>query len=290
MLPSRARVSVLIVNYRVYEELDGCLGALATQQDGRLETIVVDNESDPARLPDMATRHPQTRFLPRPDNLGFGAGINEAARHASADLLLIVNPDARITAMGVHAVADYLDSNADVVAVGPTVVFPDMRPQPTGRRFPSALTGLFGRQSLLTRLWPGNPVSRRDLPSREATDAPIEVDWITGTCMLVRARAFRDVGGFDERFFLYWEDADLCQRLRQRGGRIMFLPSVVVIHAAARSSDRALVRSIAAFHRNALRYYARYQRGPSRPIVVPLAAVALFARMMFRIAALPFRR
>src|SRR5262245_61570674 len=192
--------------------------------------------------------------------------------------------------MTVRARAGYLDAPSDVVAVGPKVVFPDGRLQPTGRRFPTALTGLFGRQSFLTRIWPGNPISRRDLPSQDASTDPIEVDWITGTCLLIRTRAFREVHGFDERYFLYWEDADLCQRLRKGGGRIVFVPSTVVVHAAARSSDRALVRSIVAFHRNALRYYATYQRGALGPILVAGAGVALFFRMMMRFAALPFRR
>lgn len=285
------RVSALIVNYKVYDDLTACIDTLAPASHASLaEIIVVDHASDAGRLAAFRARHPHVRVIARDDNRGFGAGINEAARQASGELLLILNPDARVQPGAIDALASYLGAHADVVVAGPRVVHPDMRLQPTGRRFPSALTGLFGRTSVLTRWWPGNPISRRDLPSHDIRDAPLEVDWITGTCLMVRADAFRGVGGFDERFFLYWEDADLCQRLRRRGGRVVYVPSALVIHLAARSSDRALVPSIVAFHRSALRYYVRYQRGPTRLIAIPFAAAALSMRMVLRLAVVPFRR
>jgi GT2 family glycosyltransferase len=286
-----ACVSVLIVNYKVYDELTACIAALAPNlSDGRTEAIVVDHESEPARRAAFSSAYPHVQLIARADNRGFGAGINLAARSARGKYFLILNPDTRVLPGAIDTLCTFLDAHAEVVAAGPRIVYPDMRPQPSGRRFPSAVTGLFGRTSFLTRMWPNNPISRRDLPSRDAAEGPLDVDWITGTCLMIRADAFRDAGGFDERFFLYWEDADLCQRLRRAGGRIVYLPDATVVHAAGRSSDRALVRSIVAFHRSAFRYYARYHRGPTRIVALPFAAAGLSLRTLVRLAAIPLRR
>lgn len=285
-----ASVSVLVVNYKLYDQLAACLASLAADDDGRrAEVIVVDHESDESRLRAAASHHPHVITVARQDNRGFAAGINEAAGRASGDLLLLINPDAVVMPHAIRRMADQLAARADVAAVGPKVLWPDRSLQATGRRFPTALTGLFGRTTALTRLWPNNPVSRWQLPAIDLT-APAEVDWVTGTCVMIRAQAFRDVGGFDEGYFLYWEDADLCQRLRARGSRVMFLPDAVVVHAAAQSSEHARVRSLVAFHRSALRYYRKYQRGPSRIVTVPFAAVALAARLLVKTGAALWRR
>jgi GT2 family glycosyltransferase len=285
-----APLTVLIVNYKVYEALGACLDALAKDPDGaRADVVVLDHESDEKQLAGAIRRHPRVLAIPRRDNRGFAAGINEAAARAKTDLLLLLNPDTRVTARAIECLARYLASHLDVVAVGPKIVSPDGSLQATGRQFPDALTGLFGRTTLFTRLWPDNPISRQNLVSADA-ETPIDVDWVAGTCVMIRTQAFRDVAGFDEDFFLYWEDADLCQRLRARGGRIVFVPSAIVEHAAAQSSDRARVRSLVAFHRSALRYYGKYYRGPGRMIALPFAAVALAARLCVKVAAVLWRR
>jgi GT2 family glycosyltransferase len=285
-----APLTVLIVNYKAYDALAACLDELAKDPDGaRAAVVVVDHQTDEKQLAKAIQRHPRAVAIPRRENRGFAAGINEAAARANSELLLLLNPDTRVTPRAIEHLASYLASNPDVVAVGPKVVSPDGSLQATGRQFPGALTGLFGRTTLLTRLWPGNPISRQNLVSAEAA-APVDVDWVAGTCVMIRTQAFREVGGFDERFFLYWEDADLCQRLRAQGGRVVFVPSAVVEHAAAQSSDRARVRSLVAFHRSALRYYGKYYRGPGRMIALPFAAVALTARLCVKVTAALWRR
>jgi GT2 family glycosyltransferase len=290
MTNERGAVTVLIVNYKVYDELTACLAALAADPDGaRADVVVVDYESDRARLHAALARHPRATGIARDDNRGFAAGINEAAARATTDLLLMLNPDARLEAGALRALREYLAAHQDVVAVGPKIISPDGSLQPTGRRFPNALTGLFGRQSLLTRVLPDNAFSRRNLPSA-AVDQPLEVDWLAGTCVMIRTEAFRSVAGFDEGFFLYWEDADLCQRLGEKGGRIVYVPSAVVVHTAARSSGRARARSLVAFHRSALRYYGKHHRGPGRVVAVPFAALALGARLIVKLTALAWRR
>lgn len=283
-------LSILIVHYKVYEQLSACLASLVSDPIGReAEVVVVDHHADEARLRAAVAAHPRTLAVPRADNRGFAAGMNEAAARASGDLLLLINPDARVQPQAIARLIDYLDAHPDVVAVGPKVLWPDGSMQVTGRRFPNALTGLFGRTTALTKLWPNNPLSRQQLAGHGDLTAATDVDWITGTCLLIRAAAFRAVDGFDEGYFLYWEDADLCYRLRARGGRVVFVPDAVVVHAEAQSSAHARARSLIAFHRSALRYYRTHQQGPARLVTVPLAAAALGARLVVKLVPLAWR-
>lgn len=285
-----ASVSALIVNYRVYDDLAACLDALSRNADDIIsEIIVVDQESDRARLDDAVRAYPKVRILPRADNVGFGAGVNQAARQAASDYLLILNPDTVVKPGALPRLVAALEEHADVAAVAPKVTSPDGSLQRTARTFPTALTGLFGRTSLLTKLWPQNPLSRHNLPTADS-DEPIVVDWVAGACTLVRAKMFRDVGGFDEGFFLYWEDADLCRRLHERQMRVMYVPAAEVVHVVARSSERARVRSLVAFHHSAWRYYYKHHRGPSRVLALPFAATTLGGRLLFKLAANAVRR
>jgi GT2 family glycosyltransferase len=277
-------LTVLIVNYKVYGELRACLAALAADVVGaEAHVVVVDYESDRTALAEAMTAHPKAIAIPRDDNRGFAAGMNEAAARAQSEYLLLLNPDCRVTAGALETLGNYLELHRDVAAVGPRVISPDGSLQATGRRFPTAFTGLFGRASFFTRAFPSNPMSRRNLPSAD-TDRPIDVDWVAGTCVMIRSSAFRDVGGFDEAFFLYWEDADLCLRLRQRGANIAYVPAAVVEHGLGQSSDRARSRSLIAFHRSALHYYSKHHRGPTRVIALPFAAVALGTRLALKLA------
>jgi GT2 family glycosyltransferase len=121
------------------------------------------------------------------------------------------------------------------------------------------LTGLFGRTSRLRRALPGLAVSRRnvveDVSDRGASHV---VDWVSGACMLARRKALESVGGFDERYFLYWEDADLCRRLRANGYHVRHVPVATAIHRVGQSSQTARATSVRAFHESAYLYYATH--------------------------------
>jgi hypothetical protein len=109
--------------------------------------------------------------------------------------------------------------------------------------------------------------------------APIDVDWVSGACVLVRRRAFDDIGGMDPRFFLYWEDADLGRRLKDRGWRTLYHPGVEAVHRVGASSQHAPVRSAVAFHGSALRYYSKHAN-PAARLAMPLIAVGLGLRLV----------
>ena len=123
------------------------------------------------------------------------------------------------------------------------------------------LTGLFGRTGVLRRMLPALPQARRNVivDVQAGDEAPsIVVDWISGACMLAHREALDAVGGFDERYFMYWEDADLCRRLRARGNHVRYVPAAVAVHRVGQSSRTAREASIRAFHDSAYLYYSTH--------------------------------
>jgi len=272
--------SVIIVNYKAYAELDACLTSLLTGSPVDPEVIVVDHSSSAADLERLKATHPPFKTAPAAGNPGFSSGVNVGARLASCRYLLILNPDTQLRAGALGDMLCYLDAHPETAVVGARVEDPGGTVQRSARRFPTMLTGLAGRSSLFTRLWPGNPLSRRDVLADATTATPREVDWVAGSCMAVRAEAFRQVGGMDEQFFLYWEDADLCKRLGAVGWRTVYLPSAVVVHGVGRSRRHARSLSVRAFHRSAYLYFAKHRAGRCSALTLPVAWTILNARML----------
>jgi GT2 family glycosyltransferase len=278
--PARnADASILIVGYRAYDELERCLASIARFEPAA-EVIVFDNAADPARAGALAARFPAVRYQARADNPGFAAAVNEAARLASAPLLLILNPDTELHGPVVSPLAAALARHPSAAVAGALVRELDGSVQMTARTFPDFWTVLGGRTSWLTRVAPSNPISRRNLVA--ATGETIVVDWVAGACMMVRRDVFAALNGFDDRFFLYWEDADFCRRALGAGWRTLYDPSVEVRHATARASRHAPMRALAAFHRSVFRYYWKHGSAAAR-LCAPLVAAGLLLRFIIRL-------
>jgi GT2 family glycosyltransferase len=281
-------VSILIVNYQSYEELTGCLtAALSEAAAVPLEAVVVDQQGD-GRATTIRERFPTATLISNARNTGFAAGVNRGASHARAPLLLVLNPDTVISPGLVPTLAGWLNAHPDVAVVGPRIYNTDGTVQPSARRFPDFTTGLGGRMSWLTRIAPDNWLTRRNLEWSRASH-PVDVDWVSGACMMLRRSAFDAVGGMDERFFLYWEDADLCRRLLASGYRTMYVPSASAIHHGSRASRHAAARSLVAFHRSAFRYFWKHS-GVAGRACAPLVQAALWSRLIVKLALLRRRR
>jgi len=247
------RTSAIIVAYRTPAEVAAAVASLRAQTLPPEEIVIVDNgapDGDP--LPELA-EFADVRIERPHSNLGYGAGCNLGAQASSGDDLLILNADVVLTAGAIKALAERLHSGSCVAVVGPRI-FSRGELQLSARAFPSLRTGVLGRRSALTRLL----VRARRYPSefRHAQQGGGRVDWVSGACMLVRRSAFDAVGGFDEGYWMYWEDADLCRRLVDQGWEVQFEPSAVAHHATGASGVCA--RTIRAFHESASRFAARH--------------------------------
>jgi N-acetylglucosaminyl-diphospho-decaprenol L-rhamnosyltransferase len=281
-------VSVIIVNYRTYEELSEGLQSLEPQIDGSVEVVVVDHATNGAAAEQLCDAFPWLRLIPLEDNRGFAAGVNCGAAATAGRYLLLLNPDAVAGAGLCRTLAAWMDGQADVAAAGPLILNGDGRVQASARRFPDATTALGGRSSWLTRALPANWFTRRNLVPAPA-DGPVDVDWISGACVMIRRSAFDQVGGMDEGFFLYWEDADLCRRLKEAGWRRIYHPGATVTHAGGRASLHASRRSLVAFHRSVFRYYWKHG-GPAARAAAPLVYLGLQARLGLKLASLRLGR
>jgi GT2 family glycosyltransferase len=186
-------------------------------------------------------------------------------------LLVILNPDVELRAPIVQTLAACLASHPNAAIVGGLVREADGRVQASARRFPNLSTAFGGRTSWLTRVAPGNPLTRRNLAPTNLEAGCTEVDWVTGAFMMVRADVFRGLGGFDERFFMYWEDSDLCLRALRAGWTTICEPGAEVLHLTGRSSRHAPLRSLVAFHVSAFRRYWKHGSLLAR-VLAPLAA------------------
>lgn len=274
------RVSVVIVNYQSYEELHACLGSLE-QVCGPVSVVVVDHDSDARAADELSRRFPDIRLLRQSGNDGFAAGVNLGARASTAPFILLLNPDCVVERNTCCALADWMEAHPDVAVAGPRIRNADGTVQPSARRFPDLTTAIAGRSSWLTKVMPRNPISRHNLPARDpSVTAAVDVDWVSGACMLVRREAFEAVGGLDEGFFLYWEDADFCRRLKQAGWRTAYVPSVGAIHIGGRSSRHAAHASLEAFHASALRLYRKHA-GPVGQLLTPLVYAGLQLRLAY---------
>lgn len=286
-------VSILIVNWNGGSLLSRCVAAaLATGA----EVVLVDNASTDGSADAAAVATPAARLLREPRNRGFAGGVNLAARHASHDWLLLLNPDARIEAAAVTALRAALEACPDAAVAGASLVDESGAPQHgfTVRRFPT-LASLATDLLLVDELWPGNPARRRYRADDVPLDGklPIEVDQPAAACLMVRREVFEALGGFDERYHPAWfEDVDFCRRVRAAGHRILFVPSARVEHiggVSLRSLDGPAFA--VAWYRNMRRYVARHHGRGAAALVTALVAVGMALRVVAAsVARTPARR
>lgn len=286
----RCRISILLVNYRAYAELTACLGSLETHGSAALDIIVVDHASEANAAAKLRQQFPRVNVIGVAENPGFAAGVNRAARAAVGDYLLLLNPDCLLASDIAGPLAGWLEGHPEAGVCGALVREPGGAIQASARRFPGVTTGFAGRTSWLTKVWPQNVWTRRNLePSTTNVREPVVVDWVSGACTMVRRTAFEAVGGMDEGFFMYWEDADFCFRVKRAGWQTIYNPRVEVLHLTGRSSAHARRAALIAFHHSAYRYFRKHG-GWIATILAPAAYLALQARLLVRLFALRMSR
>ena len=254
-------ISTIVVNYNAGHELQLALRSVEADC-ARIawEAVVVDNASTDGSAAVVET-FPQATLIRNATNVGFGRAVNQAVASSTAPLLLMMNPDCQLAPGATATLRAALDADPACAIVGPRILDPDGAVQGSARGDPDMLTGLFGRTGALRNLLPFLPVARRNVVVEEAVrsgSSSVLVDWLSGACLLVRREAFLAAGGFDERFFMYWEDADLCRRLRGQGHSIRYVPGATAVHKVGQSSRTARRSSIRAFHQSAYLYYATH--------------------------------
>lgn len=281
MVMANHKIDIIIVNYNSTDYTLQCINSIHQNNESiQPRIIVVDNCSNdhPERIKQM---FPFTDLMINNRNVGFAKAVNIAMEKANEELVLLLNPDVYIYDGFFLKVIDYIKNHENVAIVAPKILERDGSVQGSARRFPTPLTSLFGRKSPLTKLFPENPISKKEFYSSNNYDCvPLEVDWVSGACMVTRKKAYNEVGGFDQRFFLYWEDADLCRRLNEAGWKIIYYPEAQIYHHTGTSSDTAPFFSIFQFHKSCYRLYMKHTKWP-RQVIIPITLAGLSLRCLF---------
>lgn len=254
-------LTVIIVTYNSGPNPGRLLADLAREAEILdLEVMVIDNASTDGFHDTFRAEHPWARFRENACNLGFARACNQGLRQGRGRYLMLLNPDTRVKAGCLRAMVDYLDESPEVGAVGPKILNPDGTIQLSARSKQGPEAFLFNRYSLLTRLWPSNVCSRRYLLSDWDHDSVREVDWLSGAALMVRREAIERAGLMDERFFLFHEDVDWCQRIKAEGLKVVFYDRAEVFHEIGISKNKASLRLLQIRHRSMILYVHKYYR------------------------------
>lgn len=251
-------LSILIVSYNVRELVLQCLASIEREEGISLEVILVDNASSDGTLEAVAEGYPEVRLIAPGENLGFARANNLAWKEARGRHILFLNPDTVVHPGTLAGMVRFLDEHPEVGAAGCKLFYGDGTLQYTCNTFPSLLREVYGFYRL-ERFLPVNALTRRfKLERTRSYEQSREVDWLLGAFLVVPSRVLAEVGAFDERFFLYYEEIDLCRRIRQAGYSIRFLPQFSTIHFTGKSSEQAFLRSFLARQRSRLRYFRKH--------------------------------
>lgn len=255
----RPPVTIVTVSYGSEDVLPALLDSVSDAASDEVPVVIADN----------APANPGTRALAEArgagyvplENPGYGGAVNAAVRACAieSEWLLIVNPDVTLGAGAIDLLLETGRSDGAIGSVGPLIRDPDGSIYPSARQLPRLLSGT--GHALLGSRWPTNPWTRA---YRRQNEAPIprDAEWLSGACLLVRRSAFEAIDGFDDGFFMYFEDVDLGARLLEAGYRNRYEPNAEVVHTGAHATERSLGAMTRAHHDSAYRYIAKRYRGP----------------------------
>jgi GT2 family glycosyltransferase len=251
----RSKLSIVIVNWNTISFLRKCLLSIEKHTTGiDYEVIVVDNASTDGSPMMVRNEFPQVRLHAMKENLGFAKGNNTGVAASSGDYLLILNPDTEIGENALHRLVEFLDRTPAAVGVACRIIGPDGRRQPSSFKLPTVFTKWLFFSFAIISPWPIRP------NAIAAGDAgPHKAEWISGAAMMLRARAFKEAGGFDENIFMFGEDIELCLRLtRMTGKSFYYCPDATIYHYGGASYNKSDIFTTRCSFRSACYYFNKH--------------------------------
>lgn len=270
-------LSVVIVTYNSREHIPECLRSLEPAAGGLvMECVVVDNASTDGTGELVRGEAPWARVIDSGDNLGYAKAVNIGTRATTGEFVLVLNPDCILRPGSLVPLHAWMRDHPRCAIAGPRILGPDGEVELSGRSFPGPATFLFNRYSLPTLVWPGNPWSRSYLLSDWDRSTNRSVDWLSGSCMLVRRAAIDLVGGMDPAFFMFNEDVDWCRCMKRGGWSVDYVVASEAMHHIGASRRRTSPRVILERHRGMIYYYRKHH--PMPPVLDSLAAALIMLR------------
>jgi GT2 family glycosyltransferase len=272
-----ADFAVAIVNYNTRDYLQACLASV--RAEGPAEVVVVDNASSDGSAAMTRSHFPEVRLVVNGTNGGYGAAANQAIGLCRAPYVLLLNSDTELRPGALLALASYLERWPAVAVAGPRLVNPDGSLQPSCYPAPTPLH-VFLEESTAGRMVRFVPWLRERYLRTWSHSRPRPAPWLLGAALVFRRDAFQAVGGFDESFYMYAEEVDLCARLVKAGWQVHFVPQAEVVHAGGASTRQRRVEMAAQYFTSLSHFYRRHYSRPRQVALAVMVKVIVLLRLV----------
>ncbi len=260
-------ISIILVNYNGADIVIDCLNYLEKYIDkDNCEIIIVDNNSQDNSIDIIENQFPYIKLIKLPKNIGFGAGNNAGAKIATGEFLFLLNTDTILIENTPELLSHYLHQNQDVGVVSSRITFKDGSYQLSCGKLPNLIVEFIDKiRYSLDRKWHSifSTVYDKQYSSVQ------EVGWVTGACLMIRRDIFEKLGGFDESFFMYFEDKDLCKRVHDAGFKVVYYPKTSLIHLLGGSSQ-SVKTSVNSYYRDSQLYYYQKHLGKLQTAILKI--------------------
>jgi len=281
---SELDVTIAIINWNTKDLLRECLESIYLAHPLVSYSIkVIDNHSDDGSQKMVLEEFPDVELVENAGNLGYSAAANQALRQSSAKYVFLLNSDTRVERETIDVLFEQGEHDEEIAIIGPMLLNTDGSTQITGRNFPRFVDA--SMHAFLGIFWHMNPWSVRYKMLDWDRSSDRLVDWVSGAAMFIKRDAVEEVDYFDENFFMYVEDLDLCYRLRNKGWQVLFTTEAKVVHHIGKSSEQSNTKMIVEFQKSMYRFYAKKYKESWRRFLKPLVVVGLFARTLMLITA-----
>jgi len=281
---SEQDVTIAIINWNTKDLLRECLESIISAHPLVSHSVkVIDNHSHDGSQNMVLEEFPEVDLVENAGNLGFSAAANQALRQSSAKYVFLLNSDTTVERETIDVLFEHGEHNEEVAIIGPMLLNTDGSTQITGRNFPSFVDA--SMHAFLGIIWPMNPWSVKYKMLDWDRSGDRSVDWVSGAAMFIKRDGAVDVDFFDENFFMYVEDLDICYRLKDKGWQVLFTPDAKVVHHIGKSSEQSSTKMIVEHQKSMYRFYAKKYKKSWRRLLKPLILIGLFIRTLMLLAA-----
>ncbi|MDP2685434.1 MAG: glycosyltransferase, partial [bacterium] len=230
-------ISIVIVNYNVEKELLACISSiLKSKTKVKFEIIVVDNDKESKIEKELMDKFPKTKYIKSKSNLGYGGGNNLGARFARGDYLFFLNPDTKVLNGTIDNLYNFLTHNNNVGIISPLFLDNNLKPFKSQGSEELTPKSILFSQSIFRKIFPHRNIYNKNILNSWDMKSPRKIDAVPGAAMMINSDFFKKIGGFDEKFFLYFEENDISKRVGNLGYKLFIIPSAKIIHLVGKST------------------------------------------------------
>jgi GT2 family glycosyltransferase len=281
---------ISIVSYNSLDFLKECLQSIFKNPPYlSYRVIVVDNASEDGTAEFLKKNYPEVSLIENKINIGFAAANNKAikescSQESCSDYIVLLNSDCEVYEKSLDRMVQFMEENPDVGIAGPKIINSDGSIQLSCRRFPSLFNA--AAHTLLGDIFPDNPFSKDYKLAGISRDKLLKVDWVSGSCMIIRRKALDETGLLDEKYFMYVEDVDICYRMSRKNWAVFYVPDAIVMHHIAGSAGRSFKGKIVSSFRmqkSVFYFFWKNYKKSIKIVLIPALVIILGLRLLFAV-------